>query len=75
MLLEEFRSKNNPMPFGMNYFSCSSHGKIYLFFFSFFLFFNKEREVTASDGTLKILKMFNEALESKSLLQNELIPF
>lgn len=44
-------------------------------FFLFFLFFNKEREVTASDGTLKILKMFNEALESKSLLQNELIPF
>ena len=72
LLLEEFRSKNNPMPFGMNYFSCSSHGKLC---FSFFFFFNKEREVTASDGTWKILKMFNEALESESLLQNELIPF
>ena len=49
--------------------------KCVVFFFFFFFFLNKEREVTASDGTLKILKMFNEALESKSLLQNELIAF
>ncbi len=57
MLFEEFHSKNN---------QSAIWNKLHLLLkISRGGFLNKLEEVTASDGTSKIVKMFNEALKTK----------